>query len=133
MRLFRTSTFLRWVLYADAATCIASGLLMLFGSAVLEQSFGLPAELSRYAGASLFPFAAFLIYLAGRENLSPPPVWTVIILNAIWTVGSFLLLLTGSVASNELGNLFVAVQALGVAVFAGLEYIGLRKSEAATV
>jgi hypothetical protein len=133
MRLFRTSTFLRWVLYADAATCIASGFLMIFGSSVLEQHLGLPAELSRYAGISLLPFAAFLVYLARRENLSVPAVWAVIVLNALWTVDSLLLLWTGWVAPNELGKAFIVAQALGVAIFAGLEYVGLRKSEPATV
>jgi hypothetical protein len=133
MGLLRTSAFLRLVLYADAATCLAAGLLMVLGAGALEQSLGLPAVLSRYAGVSLFPFAAFLIYLSRRENLSPPAIWTVIVLNAIWTIGSFLLLLTGWIAPNDLGNAFIAVQALGVAVFACLEYVGLRKSQAATV
>ena len=62
---------------------------------MLEQFTGLPAGLLRYAGASLLPFAAFLVYLATRESLSAPAVWTAILLNALWTVDSFLLLLTG--------------------------------------
>src|SRR5215470_2290436 len=128
MQLLRTSTLLRWVLFADATTCIATGLLMTLGSGLLEQYLGLPAGLSRYAGASLFPFAAFLVYLAKRENLSPPAVWTAIVLNALWTAASFLILLTGLVDPTELGYTFVIVQALGVAGFAGLEYLGLRKS-----
>jgi hypothetical protein len=60
-------------------------------------------------------------------------VWAVIVLNALWTVDSFLLLLTGWVAPTELGYIFVAAQAFGVAVFAGLEYFGLKKSAMATV
>jgi hypothetical protein len=39
----------------------------------------------------------------------------------------------GRVAPTELGYSFVIAQALGVAVFAGLEYFGLRKSAAAAV
>ena len=112
MQLFRTSTFLRWVLLADVATCIATGLLMMLGSGVLEQFLGLPAELSRYAGVSLLPFAAFLGYLATRENLSPPVVWAVIVLNALWTVDSILLLLSGWIEPTGLGNAFVIFQAL---------------------
>jgi len=133
MQLLRTSTFLRWVLFADATTCIATGLLMMLGTGLLEQYLGLPAGLSRYAGVSLAPFAAFLVYLAKRENLSPPAVWTAIVLNAFWTVASFIILLTGWVAPTELGYIFVIAQALGVAGFAGLEYFGLRKSVTATV
>ena len=133
MQPVRISTFLRRVLFADAATCIATGLLMMFGSGFLEQFLGLPPMLLRYAGIILMPFAAFLVYLATREQLSQFVVWTVIVLNALWTVDSFLLLLTGWVAPTELGYIFVAAQAFGVAVFAGLEYFGLKKSAMATV
>ncbi|HEX7175350.1 MAG TPA: hypothetical protein VF240_08840 [Pyrinomonadaceae bacterium] len=128
MQLFRTSTFLRWVLFADAATCIAAGLLLMLGSRVLEQFLGLPAELSRYAGVSLLPFAALLVYLATRENLSSPVVWAVIALNALWTVDSILLLLSGWIEPTGLGSAFIVFQAFGVAMFAALEYLGLRKS-----
>ncbi|HST22912.1 MAG TPA: hypothetical protein VLR90_17435 [Blastocatellia bacterium] len=133
MQPVRISTFLRRVLFADAATCIATGLLMMFGSGFLEQFLGLPTTLLRYAGIILMPFAAFLVYLATRERLSQFVVWTVIVLNALWTVDSFLLLLTGWVAPTELGYIFVAAQAFGVAVFAGLEYFGLKKSATTTV
>lgn len=131
MQLFRTSTFLRWVLFADAATCVATGLLLMLGSGVLEQFTGLPAGLSRYAGVSLLPFAALLVYLATRENLSPPVVWAVIALNALWTVDSILLLLSGWIEPTGLGSAFVIFQAFGVAMFAALEYLGLRKSAVA--
>lgn len=132
MRSLTTSTFLRRVLLADAATCGVTGLLMTLGAGQVEQFFGLPAELSRYAGISLLPFAGFLVYLAMRRNLSPSVVWAVILLNALWTIDSFLLLLTGWVAPTELGYAFIVAQALGVTVFAGLEYVGLKKSAAAT-
>ena len=133
MQILRTSTFLRWTLLADAATCVATGLLMMLGSGQLEQFLGLPAGLLRYAGVSLLPFAAFLVYLAKRENLSTQGVWTAIVLNTIWTAASLLPLMTGLVAPTELGYTFVIAQALGVAVFAGLEYFGLRKSATAAV
>ena len=131
MQLFRTSTFLRWVLFADAATCVATGLLLMLGSGVLERFLGLPAGLSRYAGVSLLPFAALLVYLATRENLSPPVVWAVIALNALWTVDSILLLLSGWIEPTGLGSAFIVFQAFGVAMFAALEYLGLRKSAVA--
>lgn len=132
MQLFRTSTFLRRVLLADAATCIMCGLLLALGATQLEQFLGLPTELSRYAGLSLLPFAAFLGYLAMRENLSTPVVWAVIVLNALWTIDSILLLLSGWVAPTGVGAAFIVFQALGVAMFAALEYFGLRKSATAT-
>lgn len=132
MQSFRTSTFLRRVLFADAATCAACGLLLALGAGQLEQLLGLPTQLSRYAGLSLLPFAAFLAYLGMRENLSPSVVWSVIILNALWTIDSVLLLLSGWVEPSALGSAFVIFQAVGVAMFAALEYFGLRKSATAT-
>jgi hypothetical protein len=133
MELLRTSPFLRRVLLADAATSGTAGLLMLLGSGLLEQSLGLPADLSRYAGISLLPFAAFLVYLATRENLSRPVVWAVIVLNALWTADSILLLLSGWIEPTGPGYAFIIFQAIGVAAFAGLEYFGLRRSAMATV
>src|SRR5262245_26401164 len=106
MQLLRTSTFLRWTLFADAATCVAAGLLLTLGADSLERSLGLPAGLSRYAGVSLFPFAAALVYLATRENLSKSVIWTIIGLNELWTAASILLLFSGWVALTEMGYAF---------------------------
>ena len=132
MRSLQTSRFLRWVLFADAATCIVTGLLMMFASEPLERLLGLPSAMFRYAGISLLPFAAFLIYLATRDDLSERVLWAVIILNGLWTVDSLLLLATGWVAPTDLGYAFVTAQAVAVALFAGLEYAGMKRSAAAT-
>jgi len=126
--MFRTSNFLRWVLFVDAATCTATGLLLLIGAAALEQSLSLPSELLRYAGFSLLPFAMFLLFLATRQHLFQVGIWAVILLNVLWTVDSFLILAAGWVSPTQLGSLLVVAQALGVATLAGLEYVGLRKS-----
>jgi hypothetical protein len=132
MQILRTSQFLRWVLIVDAVTCFASGLLLTLGADLLGGYMGLPEGLLRYSGISLLPFAALLVYLATRENLSSPVVWTVIVLNTLWTIDSILLLLTGLVTPTELGMTFVAAQALGVALLTVLEYFGLKKSARVT-
>jgi hypothetical protein len=126
-----TSRFLRFTLLADAATCLATGLLMMLGSTVLAGVFAMPPELFRYAGMSLLPFTAFLVYMTTRQRLSSAAVWAVIALNALWTIDSFLIVATGWVTANQLGYGFVGAQALGVAMFAGLEYVGLNKSASA--
>jgi len=106
---------------------------MMIGSAFLAESLGLPAGLLRYAGASLLPFASLLVYLTSRQSLLPAAVWMVIVLNALWTADSFLLVATGWITPNLLGYAFVTAQALGVAMFASLEYVGLRRSAAAAI
>jgi len=52
----------------------------------------------------------------------------VILINALWVAASIVLLLSGWVAPNALGTVFVIVQALAVAVFADLQYLGVRRS-----
>lgn len=127
--IIRVSNFLRFVLFADAATCAACGLLLSSGGETLQNLLGLPANLMLYAGLSLFPFAGFLIYAATRKSVSKTAIWLIVAVNLIWTVDSFLLLASGYVAPTAFGSAFVVLQALGVFVFAGLEFIGMRKAE----
>ena len=131
--IIRVSNFLRYVLFADAATCVVCGLLLSIGGAFLRNIVNLPLELMLYAGLSLFPFAAFLVYAATRKSLSKPVVWLIIGLNLLWTIDSFLLLISGYVAPTTFGYIFVIFQAAGVLLFADLEFIGLRKAEVIAV
>lgn len=127
--IIRVSNFLRYVLFADAATCTACGLLLSVGGALLQNLTGLPASLTFYAGLSLFPFAAFLIYSATRKSISKTAVWAIIGINLLWTIDSLLLLASGYVLPTAFGYIFVIMQALGVFIFAALEFSALRKSE----
>jgi hypothetical protein len=127
--IIRVSNFLRYILFADAATCFACGLLLTTGGAILQSVLGLPFDLMLYAGVSLFPFAAFLVYAATRKSISKTAVWLIVGLNLLWTIDSFLLLITGYVSPTMFGYIFVIFQAIGVAAFAALEFIGLRKAE----
>lgn len=128
MQTIRISTFLRGVLFADVATCIAMALLLTLGSDILGNFLKMPAQFLFYAGLSLFPFAAFLLYLGRREIVTPLLVWTVIALNALWAFDSILILLVGWVEPNAFGYAFIIAQAVSVAVLAELEYLGLRRS-----
>jgi hypothetical protein len=124
------SPFLRRALVADGAISGTTGLLMVLGAGLLEGLLGLPAALLRYAGFSLIPFAAFLFYLAKRDGLSPTSVWFVIVLNTAWVVASVLLLASSSIDPTALGYAFIIVQAVAVAVFVELQYVGLRRPTA---
>ena len=124
------SSFLRRVLSLDAAASAAMGLGLLVFASTLAPLLDLPEALLRETGIVLLPFAAFVGYLALREQPHRGAVWTVIVLNAIWTIDSIALLLTGWVAPNALGHAFVIGQAVAVGAFAELEYIGLRRTPA---
>src|SRR5262245_65894137 len=127
---FHPSEFLRRVLFADAATCVAAGLLMTFGASMLEPWLGIPPGLMRGAGASLLPIAAFIAFVATRETPPRILVWAVIAGYAAWALDSIALLFTGWIAPTGLGIAFVVAQAVAVALFAQLEYVGLRRSAA---
>ena len=122
------SAFLRRVLVVDAATCVAMGLLLSLGSDLLSPLLGLPRLLLQYSGLSLFPIAAFIAWVATQANLSRLGAWIVIAGNALWVVGSVILLISDWVFPTLLGHAFVIAQALAVMLLAELEYTGLRRS-----
>jgi hypothetical protein len=127
MQIRGTSTFLRWALLADAVISGATGLLMLVAASILETWLGVPTSLMRSAGVVLLPFAGLVVYLSRRNQISRSGVWTVIALNVAWVVGSVLLLVTRSIQPTTLGIAFIGAQALAVAFFAEVQYVGLRK------
>ena len=131
MPMSRVSSFLRRALVVDAAISGSTGVLMMAGAAPLQEMLGIPGVLLRYAGVSLLPFAAALGYLSRRDDLPPAAVRAVIAANAAWVAASVGLLLSGRVEPTPLGYAFVLAQALAVAVFAEMQYVGLRRSAAA--
>jgi hypothetical protein len=128
MSITHSAKFLRTVLLIDAATCLATGLLMTLGADIVAGLTSVPAPLLLYAGLSLFPVAIFIGLVGTRETLAPPSVWVVIVGNALWVAGSGLLLFGGMIAPNAWGYVFIGAQAAAVAVLAELEYFGLRQT-----
>lgn len=119
-------SFLRRVLALDALTSAVMGALLLL--APLSSLLGVEPSLLKWAGLSLLPFAAFVGWLASREVPPRIGVWAVILINALWVIDSFALLATDWSDLTLLGRGFVVVQAVAVAVFAELEFFGLRRS-----
>ena len=126
-----SSLFLRRALVLDCVISGISAAALLIGSDTFAALLGTSALFIRYAGASLVPFAAFVLYLSQRDPVSRAAVWTVIALNAAWVAGSILLLFTTLVAPTTIGTAFVILQAIAVAAFAEMQYVGLRKAWAA--
>jgi hypothetical protein len=125
------SPLLRQALLADAVTTAACAALMIAGAGFLEGLLGLPATLLRAAGLLLIPFVAYVVMLGFRERVSRGAVWSVIGLNALWVVDSVLLLVSGYVAPTGSGIAFVLAQAAVVAMYAELQFMGLRRSSPA--
>jgi hypothetical protein len=124
------SVFLRRVLLADAAVSAACGALMAFGARLLEPLLGIGAALLVPAGLALFPYAAYLVWLATRRSAPRVAVWLPIVLNVVWAADCLLVLFGGKYAPTLLGEFFIGAQIVTVLVFAELEYIGLRRTYA---
>lgn len=127
MSMINHPAFLRTVLRIDAATCIATGLLMSVGSGMLAGLTQIPSGLLMSAGFSLFPVAAFIAFVASRSPVWPLGVWLVVVGNIGWVLASLWLLTGGAIKANAFGSAFVLIQAAAVAVFAYLEYAGLDR------
>lgn len=119
------SLFLRRALLADAFASAGTGVLMAFGAGMLAGLLGLPEMLLREAGIFLLPYAAFVGWLGTRARLPEAIVWLVIVGNALWTLASIALFVW--TAPTALGYAFVVGQAVVVAVFAELQYMGLKR------
>jgi hypothetical protein len=122
------SSFLRRALLADALVSGAAGIVTSAGATTLAPLLGLPAGLLLGAGLVLFPWTAALLWMTRKAAVSAAAVWTVIVLNVAWVVESVWVALGGVVQPTVLGQVFIAVQALAVLVFAELEFIGMRRA-----
>jgi len=128
MHSFSSYSFLRRVLALDAVSSGGMGLALITFAPLLGSWLNLPTELLRQSGIVLLPFAAFVGYLASREQPSRVATWVVVALNAVWTIDSVLLLMSDWIAPNALGYAFVIGQAVIVGIFAELQFIGLRRA-----
>jgi hypothetical protein len=131
MTTIQPAPFLRQALLADAVTSATCALLVLVAAGPLERILGLPAGLLRGAGLVLLPYVGILAFLALREDLPRMAVWAVIAANALWAAESVLLLVSGWVQPTSAGIAFVIAQATVVAMYAELQFIGLRRSSTA--
>lgn len=126
----QSNNTLQNVLLLDAATCVATGALMAFGSNFVAGLTSIPAPLLYWAGLILFPIAALMIY-AGLQATPPRPiVWLIVLGNIGWVIAS--LGVFAFIAPNALGYLFILAQAAVVAVLALLEHNALQRSDVAT-
>ncbi len=121
-------SLLRNALLLDAVATAATAFLAVAAASLLAPLLGLPADLLFYAGLPLLPFAGF-VYLTSRgDPISRKSAIAIVIINALWVIDSIALLVTGFVEPTALGYTFVIGQALVVALFAELQFTGLRRA-----
>lgn len=123
--------YLRTVLYADILSCAAAALLMTAGVPFLSPLLDLPSNLLVGAGLVLVPWVLVLYVVARRVQVPRIVLIDIVAVNFLWCAASFGLLASGLIAPNGLGIAFVVAQALTVALFGVLQFLGLREATAA--
>lgn len=122
--------FLRTALAIDATASGVSGLLFTFAASFIADWMALPVGLVFWIGIFMFPWTALLATAARQAILSRVALMGIIAVNALWVVASFGIMLGGVVDPTTLGIAFITVQAIGVAVFAELQFVGMRRASA---
>ena len=123
------SNFLRRALVVDAVVTGATAVLLVVAAGILGPWLEVPEPLLRYAGVALIPFVIYVAFVARRDVVPRPSVLAIIGLNFAWVAASLWLLLGGPIQPNAVGYAFIIAQALVVALFAEVQYVGLRRSD----
>ena len=128
--MIHSSTLLRRALLADAVFSGISALIMTLDASLFASLLQLPDALLRETGLFLVAYTALVGWLGTRPSVPRALIMLVVAGNAVWTLASFALLLSGAVSPNLLGEIVVVAQAIATGVFAELQYLGLRRSGA---
>ena len=131
MNVLKSSPILRNALLLDGLLSGVTGLLLVLAAGWLGAFLELPRLLLLVAGSAALPFAALLVWLSNRAEISRQAIWAVIAVNAVWVIDSLLLLVIGWVSPNLFGYAFVIAQALAIGLLAELQWFGLKHSRAA--
>jgi hypothetical protein len=119
---------LRFALRLDAAGSGALGLLGLAAATPLADPLGTTVGALRGTGAFLVGYALVLVLLAARPAIPRAAAWAVVIGNTAWVLGSIGAAVAGRDTFTALGVAVVLAQAAAVAVFADLQWLGLRRA-----
>ena len=121
---------LRRSLQLDAVATGAAGALLLAAGPVLADRLGAPLALPRPVGLVLVGYAAAIWVVGSRPAISVPAARAAVVANALWAIGSVILVIAAPFALTGLGVAFVLAQAALVALFADLQFLGLRQARA---
>lgn len=127
MSILSSPRFLPRVLWADAASCVATGALQVSLTEPLAALLHLPAPLLMGTGLFLLAYAAVVLWVATRDPLPRAVVGAIVAGNLAWAAGCVALLVAGGLAPSGLGVAWVMAQALTVLVLAELQWLALRK------
>ena len=125
------SPLLRFALRLDAIASLSVGALSVALARPLDGVVGAPPAWVLGAGLFMLGYGAVVGWLGTRPALPRWAVWTIVIGNALWALDSAVLAFSGWIAPGTLGLVLILAQAAVVALFAELQYLGLRRSAVA--
>ncbi len=122
------SRLLRRFLLGNATFSTLTGTLCLIDAAPLTQAFGIPdPTLLPGLGVQLLLFAAAIIWIATRQEISTRLAWVIIALDIGWVAGSIALLPFVSGMLTSAGITAMVLVAFGVATFASGQIAGVKR------
>ena len=124
--LFASPRFLSRVMWADAASCAATGALQVGFTDALARLTGLPGGLLVGTGLFLLAYAAAAAAMARRATPPRTLIALVAVGNFGWAAACAALLASGVFAVTALGMAWVIAQAVTVVLLAEAQWMGLR-------
>lgn len=123
----------RPVLAVDAILTGLAGLAVLGLAGAIGGLLGLPVGLLQAGGGILVAYA-LAVGLSARPSVPPPAMVSVAIVgNLLWAVGCIAAMVFFRDSLTMLGYAFLGAQIAFVLVFADLQFVGLRRQNAAAV
>ena len=122
------ANLLKNAILGNAIFSFVSGLALALASNPIAEIMGLGDNTVLFVtGLILIPYAFFLYRVATQEPIASRFAITAILLDIAWVTGSILLLVSGLVPLTTVGKWGVAIIADLVAMFALVQYLGLRR------
>ncbi len=123
-------SFLQRALLGNAAFSGISGLVMVLAAGSISEFLGLgnPVILV-ITGVVLLLYMPMLVWLSNQSPVPGHFAWEVIALDILWVTGSLVLIFTDLVPLTTGGKWAIAITADIVALFAILQYVGLRRQQ----
>lgn len=126
----RSEALLRRALRANGVFSGLSGLLFMLAAAPIASFIGLPWSWPLFVtGVGLLGYAIALFRVSGRTEIDRRAVVVFISMDVAWVVGSGVLLVTPWIPFTLAGKWAIAIVADMVALFAVIQFYGLRRSQ----
>lgn len=122
---------LRTALRGNGLFSAVSGAVLVLASRPLAETIGFPwPNTLLILGIILLLYALDLFWFTSRETVNLTFAWVAIALDVAWVIGSIALLLTDPVGLTVAGQWFIGLIAEVVALFALVQWLGVRRLHA---